>query len=58
MKLPIGVTFDAKMLRELDRHELAENMSRSAIIRVAVSEFLRKEKVEKENKYETQSEEK
>lgn len=53
-----SMTLTEDMLREMDKHPISRNVSRSGFVRVAINEKLDREsqKMEKANKNETQSE--
>jgi metal-responsive CopG/Arc/MetJ family transcriptional regulator len=52
------MTLTEDMLREMDKHPISRNVSRSGFVRVAINEKFDREsqKMEKANKNETQSE--
>lgn len=56
LKKPTSVSLSEETLREIDSHPLSKDASRSAFVRVCVSEFLEREKTEKENKNDKSSE--
>lgn len=47
MLRPTTVTLSEDTLKEIDRHSLSKSLSRSAITRIAINEFLEKGKSEK-----------
>jgi Arc/MetJ-type ribon-helix-helix transcriptional regulator len=52
LRKPTSIALSEEMVREIDKLELSKNISRSGVVRIAVSEFLEKgksEKVENQN---------
>jgi len=47
LRKPTSIALSEEMVREIDKHQLSRNISRSGVVRIAVTEYLEKEKSEK-----------